>query len=148
MDPLSPAERSALMAKVKSTGNQSTEVKAAAGLVAAGIDGWERHPALPGKPDFFFPQHRLAVFIDGCFWHGCPKHVRYPQAHADYWESKIDRNRKRDNRIRRRLRAEGVHVMRVWEHDLRDDAWIKRLLAMLRRIETQISSRDETLAGK
>ena len=131
------------MAKVKSTGNRSTELKAEAALVAAGIDGWERHPALPGKPDFYFPEHRLAVFIDGCFWHGCPKHVRYPQAHAGYWLSKIDRNRKRDNRIRRQLRSQGFHVMRVWEHDLRGDTWMKRLLAMLRRLEAESDSGDE-----
>lgn len=134
-DSLTPADRSALMAKVKSAGNRSTEMKAEAALVAADIGGWEQHAALPGKPDFYFPEYRLAVFIDGCFWHGCPKHVRYPQAHADYWRSKIERNRKRDERIRRQLRSEGFHVMRVWEHDLRRDTWLKRLRAMLRKIE-------------
>ncbi|MEI2618595.1 MAG: DNA mismatch endonuclease Vsr [Thermomicrobiales bacterium] len=143
VDPLTPADRSTLMAKVKSTGNRSTEMKAIAALDSADIGGWERHAHLPGKPDFYFPRDRLVVFIDGCFWHGCPQHVRYPQAHADYWREKIDRNRRRDNRVRRQLRADGFHVMRVWEHDLRSDTWVKRLLAMLRRIEAQTIASDD-----
>jgi DNA mismatch endonuclease (patch repair protein) len=134
VDPLSTEERSALMAKVKSAGNRSTELRVEQALTAAGIGGWEKHPHLPGKPDFYFPAERLVVFVDGCYWHGCPKHVRYPAARADYWRAKIDRNRRRDNRNRRALRAGGYHVMRVWEHDLKRDTWLKRLAAMLRRI--------------
>ncbi len=60
--------------------------------------------------------------------------VRFPKAQADYWRSKIDRNRRRDNRIRRSLRQNGYHVMRVWEHDLKGDAWLKRLLSIQRRL--------------
>lgn len=140
IDPLSPAERSALMRKVKGTGNRTTEACVEAALLAAGIGGWEKHPALPGKPDFFFPAQRLLLFVDGCYWHGCPRHVRYPQARADYWRAKIDRNRRRDNRVRRALRAQGYHVMRVWEHDLKADVWLKRLQAMLRRAENHAAS--------
>ena len=137
VDPLSPAERSALMAKVRGQGNRSTEVKVEVALVAAGIGGWEKHPPLPGKPDFHFPDQRLLVFVDGCQWHACPRHTRYPQANADYWRAKIDRNRRRDNRTRRRLRAQGYHVMRIWEHDLKSQTWLKRLAGMLRRLERE-----------
>jgi len=133
VDRLSKAERSALMAKVKSTGNRSTELRVEAALTAAGIDGWEKHPPLLGKPDFYFPAARLVLFVDGCYWHGCPRHVRFPKAQADYWRAKIDRNRRRDNRIHRALRKQGYHVMRVWEHDLSRDSWVKRLAALLRR---------------
>lgn len=141
VDPLSPTERSALMAKVKGAGNRSTEGRVEAALVAAEVTGWEKHPALPGKPDFFFPAHNLLVFVDGCYWHGCPRHVRFPQAQAEYWRGKIDRNRRRDNRVRRKLRARGYHVMRVWEHDLKATTWLKRLRTMLRRTEHRGESR-------
>ena len=135
VDPLTPEQRSALMRKVKGTGNRTTEARVEAALLAAGVTGWEKHPALPGKPDFYFPAERLLVFVDGCYWHGCPQHVRYPQASADYWRAKIDRTRRRDNRVRRQLRAQGYHVMRVWEHDLGRETWLKRLLALRRRVE-------------
>jgi DNA mismatch endonuclease (patch repair protein) len=134
-DTFTQAERSAIMAKVKSDGNRSTEARVERALTEAGIGGGEKHPPLPGKPDFHFPAHRLLVFVDGCYWHCCPLHVRYPQARAEYWRAKIDRNRRRDNRVRRKLRSEGYHVMRVWEHDLKGDLWLKRLRALLRRAE-------------
>ncbi len=136
-DRLSQAERSALMAKVRSTGNRSTEGRIEYALTQADIGGWEKHPPLPGKPDFYFPQHKLVMFVDGCQWHACPKHVRYPRANADYWRNKIERNRRRDSRVRRKLRQDGYHVMRVWEHDLKQTTWLKRLQTMLRRIESE-----------
>ncbi len=137
VDPLSPEARSALMGKVRSTGNRSTEGRVEAALTAAGVAGWEKHPDLPGKPDFHFSAHTLVLFVDGCQWHACPRRVRYPQANADYWRAKIDRNRRRDNRTRRHLRQQGYHVMRVWEHDLKGVTWLKRLRAMLRRTERE-----------
>lgn len=124
------------MAKVRSTGNRSTEGRVEAALIDAGVLGWEKHPELPGKPDFYFPDQKLVVFVDGCFWHGCPRHVRFPQARAEYWRAKIERTRRRDNRLRRQLRRDGYHVMRIWEHDLTRDTWLRRLRAMLARIDT------------
>jgi DNA mismatch endonuclease (patch repair protein) len=121
------------MAKVRSTGNRSTESRVEAALIDAGITGWVKHPDMPGKPDFFFPNQKLVVFVDGCFWHGCPKHTRFPQANAEYWRNKIGRNRRRDNRVRRQLRRDHFHVMRIWEHDLKNETWLKRLQAMIRR---------------
>lgn len=132
------------MAKVKSSGNRSTEMRVEQALVNAGVHGWVKHPGLPGKPDFYFPAEHLALFVDGCYWHGCPKHLRLPNAHAEYWREKIDRNRRRDTRIHRKLRADGYHVMRVWEHDLGHDLWIKRLMAMLRRIRAINQSQPHT----
>lgn len=137
IDPLSTAERSARMARVRGKGNKSTEGKVEATLATVGLTGWEKHPQdVPGKPDFFFRDHRLVVFVDGCFWHACPVCARRtPTARAEFWRKKIDENRRRDNRKRRRLRRQGYHVMRVWEHDLRKDTWLKRLRAMIRRVE-------------
>ncbi len=135
MDPLNKAERSAQMARVRGKGNRSTEKKVEFALIEAGVGGWEKHPkGMVGKPDFFFPKHQLAVFVDGCFWHGCPVcKRRVPHSRANFWRNKIDETRRRDNRQRRKLRQQGYHVMRVWEHDLKRNTWLKRLRAMLER---------------
>lgn len=123
------------MAKVRGKGNRSTEMKVELALVDAGVEGWEKHSReILGKPDFYFPDHRLAVFVDGCFWHACPVcQRRVPASRAEFWRNKIDENRRRDNRQRRKLRRQGYHVMRVWEHELKRDTWLKRLRSMLDR---------------
>lgn len=69
------------------------------------------------RPDLVFRRARLAVFVDGCFWHGCPQHCRMPNSNRDYWTPKIDRNRARDERTDEALRSAGWAVVRVWEHD-------------------------------
>ena len=69
------------MKAVKGKGNKSTEVRFRSMLVRARVRGWKVHPrGIVGKPDFFFPEHRLAVFVDGCFWHGCPRCGHVPKA--------------------------------------------------------------------
>jgi DNA mismatch endonuclease (patch repair protein) len=135
-DPMNKAQRSAQMGKVRSQGNQSTEGQAELMLINAGIQGWEKHPKMVlGKPDFFFPEYKLAVFVDGCFWHGCPVCKRRTPK-SDFWRKKLEENLKRDNRVHRQLRKDGYHVMRVWEHELKKGLWLKRLRAMIRRIGT------------
>jgi|SRR6185437_5676267 len=131
-DKISKTQRSAVMAKVRSTGNRSTEGRVEAALIAANIAGWEKHPkSVPGCPDFYFPEVRLAVFVDGCYWHACPRCCRLPASNAEYWSDKIDSNRRRDNRIRRQLRRRGFRVMRIWEHEIKSGAWIRRLGRMM-----------------
>lgn len=73
--------------------------------------------ALKVKADVVFPRQRVAVFVDGCYWHGCPEHCRMPARNANYWNAKIARNRARDERVTRELQAAGWHVLRVWEHE-------------------------------
>ena len=138
-DKLSAFERSTLMAKVRGKGNRSTEGRVEQALVHHGISGWIKHPSdVDGKPDFFFPSSRLAIFVDGSFWHSCPKCARrMPTARRDFWRAKISGNSKRDNRVRRKLRASGYHVMRVWEHELKTETWLKRLKTLRRRTKTQ-----------
>lgn len=138
VDPLSPEDRSRRMSRVKPRGNRSTEGKVAAALFASGIEGWVAHPkGIAGRPDFYFPDQRLMLFVDGCFWHACPVCQRnWPTNRAEFWREKIEGNRRRDNRKRRQLRAHGYHVMRVWEHDLKRDTWLKRLQSMLSTLGT------------
>lgn len=86
------------------------------------------HPNLPGRPDFYLPGLRLAVFADGCFWHGCPAHGRKPEDNADYWGPKLERNRKRDRIVIRILRKSGFKAVRVWEHELKEGVPARRKL--------------------
>lgn len=132
MDQEAQQKRSALMGKVKSKGNRSTEIRVALKLQDLGIEGWTRHPTnVLGRPDFFFPSARLALFVDGCFWHACPKCGRLPKTRLEFWQPKLEGNRRRDLATNRALRRRGYRVMRVWEHALQDDRWVKRLQRML-----------------
>lgn len=83
--------------------------------------GFEYHPGgIFGRPDFAHRKAKIAVFVDGCFWHGCPRHYRIPKDNCDFWSAKIARNRARDDAVTKMLEAEGWRVIRVWEHDLRE----------------------------
>jgi len=127
-DTLVPAARSALMARVKARGNKSTEIAVMRTLRQAGIKAWTRHPKeIPGTPDFWFPQQRLALFVDGCFWHACPRCGRIPKSRRAFWLAKIQTTASRDRRIRRVLRARGISTMRVWEHEVAAGRWVVRL---------------------
>lgn len=117
------------MAKVRSRGNKSTEVRAVKLFRGNGCTGWRRGFSLFGNPDFVFPKHRLAVFIDGCFWHGCTSHCRMPSSNANYWQRKIARNRKRDRLVCRTLEGRNWRVIRIWEHELRHPQRLLRRLA-------------------
>jgi len=132
-DVFTAAKRSEVMSKIRGSGNRSTELRAIALFRHGKVYGWRRGQPLPGKPDFTFPSHRLAVFIDGCFWHGCPRHFRAPIGNADFWSAKISRNRLRDGKVSRQLRARGWSVIRVWEHELRSERSRARLLARILR---------------
>ena len=125
--------RSDLMSRIRGKGNKRTELKLIGIFRANHITGWRRQARLPGKPDFVFPQENLAVFVDGCFWHGCPKHLIWPKGNAAFWRRKITRNRARDREVGRLLRARGWRVMRIWEHELKRSGE-RRLLGRLRRM--------------
>lgn len=117
------------MAAVRSSGNRATELRLADIFREHGITGWRRRQPLPGKPDFVFRRERLAVFVDGCFWHGCPRHLRMPQDNRPYWKAKIARNIHRDRETTRHLKTAGWHVLRVWEHALRSPEVVARRIA-------------------
>ncbi|MEW6301828.1 MAG: hypothetical protein AB1705_00040 [Verrucomicrobiota bacterium] len=70
------------------------------------------------RPDFVFPKLRVAVFVDGCFWHGCPLHATKPRSNAAFWRKKLASNQARDRLVTRTLRRRGWRVLRIWEHDL------------------------------
>lgn len=117
-DVFTKAKRSEIMSKIRSKGNKATEVALAMLFRANGITGWRRHYPIAGKPDFAFPKQKVAVFVDGCFWHGCPKHSVQPKGNMEFWVVKLATNKMRDRKVNRILRENGWHVLRIWEHDL------------------------------
>lgn len=126
--------RSDLMSRISSYGNLTTEIRMAKLLRRAGLKGWRRHLALPGKPDFAWPAKKVALFVDGCFWHGhtCKRNLK-PKTNAQKWQEKISRNKKHDNEVRRKLRSKGWKVIRIWECQLkkRPEVCIKRIEGLL-----------------
>lgn len=127
MDNVSPSKRSHIMAQVKSKGNKSTELTFIKFLKKELITGWKRNYSLYGNPDFAFPRKRIALFIDGCLWHGCKLHCRIPSTNRKYWLKKIRNNKKRDKKINRILRVNGWLVIRFWEHELKDNIILHKL---------------------
>lgn len=148
------------MSRIRSRGNKHTEVALAKIFRREGIVGWRRQAEISGqkpalsragkevrsqrstvskrrfrvKPDFVFPKLKLAVFVDGCFWHGCPKHGTKPKGNAKFWRDKIANNKARDRRVNRQLRGAGWRVLRIWEHELAGRNGSRLLARIIRRL--------------
>lgn len=117
-DIFSKAKRSEVMSLVRGTGNRSTELRLIELLREASITGWRRKHPLPGRPDFVFVKHHLAIFVDGCFWHGCPKHLSKPATNRAFWMRKLTANKNRDRLVTQVLKKRGWRVLRIWQHAL------------------------------
>ena len=154
VDRMSPRQRSELMARIRSTRNDSTEMALAKLLRAARLSGWRKHSRISWQaehlspslrkvllknnfrasvvPDFVFREKRTVLFIDGCFWHFCPRHGMVPSSNVDYWQPKLLRNRLRDRFVDAALCDLGWTVLRVWEHELKNPerltGWLSRQL--------------------
>ena len=128
------AKRSEVMSLIRSRGNRATELRLIALMRAHGITGWRRNARLFGKPDFVFRAARLAVFVDGCCWHACPRHATMPRNNRAFWKAKLTRNVARDREVTRTLRKAGWRVLRIWECALsakRRTATIRRMMRAL-----------------
>ena len=111
-----PLTRSEIMSRVKSK-DSGAERTLRSALHAEGLR-FRLHRRVEGVTvDVLFPGPKVAVLVDGCFWHGCPKHATYPKSNRDYWLPKLAENKERDKRQSLRLRKAGWKVIRVWEHD-------------------------------
>lgn len=118
-DTFSREKRSEIMAAIHSKNTHSTERRLRAGLASARISGWRMNAKdLAGKPDFVFDDKKIAIFVDGCFWHGC-KCKRLSKTHKSFWKNKIETNITRDRRVSRHLRKRGWKVVRIKEHELK-----------------------------
>jgi len=148
VDRISKAERSAIMSRIRGQGNKRTEIGVISLFRKSGIKGWRRHliikleqikiSASDGtkfkpqvRPDFVFPKFKVALFIDGCFWHGCPKCYRKPKSRGRFWTAKVRRNKERDKFQTMALKRNGWHVIRIWECALKPKSF-ERLASRLK----------------
>jgi DNA mismatch endonuclease, patch repair protein len=117
-DVMTPAQRSRCMSRIRGK-NTKPEVALRRALWSEGFR-YRLHAKLPGRPDISVPALRFAIFVDGCFWHGCPVHGVRPKSNSIFWTAKIEKNRLRDHVVSQQLRSEGWKVFRFWEHQVDD----------------------------
>lgn len=137
-DVFTKRKRSEVMSRIPGRGNRQTELALATLLRKSGVTGWRRNQRLFGKPDFVFRKSRIAVFVDGCFWHGCPRHLKMPSNNRAFWKRKLTGNRRRDRLVNRVLRRRGWCVIRVWGHDL-----TKNPQRCIERIKAQVEANND-----
>lgn len=133
-------ERSRVMSRIRSSGTRP-EVLLRRHLWSMGYRYRINDKRLPGTPDVVLPKYRTVIFVHGCFWHGhdC-KHFRLPKTNPDFWKSKIETNRDRDEKVWRSLEAMGWSVIVVWECELGKD----RVDGTLSRVISEIARNGET----
>lgn len=112
-------KRSEIMSKVRSKNNKSTELKLIQIFRENDIVGWKRNYPVKGHPDFVFLDRKIAVFVDGCFWHGHDCRNTRPSDNADYWTRKRERNMKHDKEVTELFERRGWVVIRIWECELK-----------------------------
>src|SRR5436305_1411808 len=117
-DVFSKRRRSEIMSRIRSRENKNTEVALVRLFRKQAITGWRRRTRVFGRPDFVFRKQRVAIFVDGCFWHGCRKHRSVPTSNVAFWRRKLTRNKNRDRLVRKTLRKDGWKVLRIWQHEL------------------------------
>jgi DNA mismatch endonuclease (patch repair protein) len=113
--------------------NTGPEVKLRKLLFARGTRGYRIHFDLPGKPDIVFTRKKIAIFIDGCFWHKCPVCFQEPETRKEFWMKKIQSNIERDKKVDGQLTTDGWTVMRIWEHEIKKEPEkvVKKIIALL-----------------
>lgn len=125
-------KRSEIMKKVHSRNNKSTELKLIQVFSENSIKGWRRGYPVKGHPDFVFLDKKIAVFVDGCFWHGHDCRNTRPADHAEYWAKKRERNIRHDKEVTAMFEQRGWRVIRIWECELKK----KNRELLLRKIES------------
>lgn len=112
-------KRSEIMQKVRSNNNKSTELKLIKLFNEHEITGWRRNYKVKGHPDFVFLKEKVAIFVDGCFWHGHDCRNTRPKDNAEYWQKKRERNIKHDKEVTQLFENRGWNVLRIWECELK-----------------------------
>jgi DNA mismatch endonuclease (patch repair protein) len=142
VDIFDPQKRSYVMSRIKGRNNLTTELLLVSLFRAERLRGWRRHLPLPGTPDFTFLEERLCIFVHGCFWHGCPVCRKTSATNPEFWNAKIDANRRRDRRVVRVLRAKNYVVMTIWECSLRKH----RRLSIINRLKRLLVRQTKLLS--
>jgi|ERR1043165_8961167 DNA mismatch endonuclease (patch repair protein) len=144
-DLFSKAKRSEIMSKVRGRGNKATEEALIRIFRRKHISGWRRRSKVFGSPDFVFWEHRLALFVDGCFWHGCREHGTEPTSNRSFWRRKLEKNKSRDRLVCHTLRKSGWLVLRVWQHELtrrNEENLIRRIMRSLKSARHDCETQD------
>lgn len=121
-----------MMKAVRSTGNRTTELRFISILRDNQMKGWRRKSRIYGKPDFVFGKKKIAIFIDGCFWHGHSCRNLTPASNVQFWKSKLERTRNRDKVVNATLKKMGWMVLRIWECQLKDENEVKGFIKGLK----------------
>jgi DNA mismatch endonuclease, patch repair protein len=141
MDIFTAKKRSEIMSKIRSRATGPEEALFQTLKKILGKRKVERNVrALPGQPDFVIPSLQLAIFVDGCFYHGCPEHGHRPKSNRKYWLPKLARNQSRDKSNRRTLRRMGFAVWRIWEHSLKANRLGPTRETLTRKLKTSIAA--------
>lgn len=133
-DAMTRSQRSECMSKIRGK-DTKVEVVLRKAVWKSGLR-YRLHAKLPGTPDLTFSESKVALFIDGCFWHGCPTHGVRPKTNRAFWAEKLKKNFERDERVNRDLKAIGWKVVRCWEHDVE-----QRLDKLVARINRTVNKR-------
>lgn len=135
MDNLTPEQRRKTMQRIRSTGTKAERIVMSE-LEKRNLDFIGYAKTIIGKPDIVFPEEKVAVFIDSDFWHANPMRFIKPKTNVEYWEKKIERNKKRDHEVNRQLKKEGWAVVRIWEYDIKhnSDRCVDKILKKLNKI--------------
>lgn len=142
IDIFSKEKRSQIMKSIKSNKNKTTELKLIEIFKKNKITGWRRNYKLFGKPDFVFPDVKIALFADGCFWHGHNCRNTTPSQNSEFWENKIRRNKERDKLVTEELKKKGWNIIRIWECEISTKIIhkkLKQIKSLLERKKTTSS---------
>lgn len=139
--------RSKIMTAVRSTGNETTEGRLISFFRVHKIYGWKRKSNLFGKPDFVFRDKKIAIFADGCFWHGHTCRNVSPKTNKEFWATKIKRNKARDTKVKAKLRSMGWCVFRIWECAITEGRISSRLLRMLTATNSELMRAGNNFCG-
>ena len=129
-DKITKAQRSYIMSRIRGTRTKPELI------VRENIDGRKlryQPKGIPERPDFANKSKKIALFIDGCFWHKCPRCYKPPKSNKKYWKAKVERNTKRDRHVNRKMRKEGWTVIRFWEHQVKENE-----LHVIKKINEQL----------
>lgn len=118
-DVFDKGKRSNIMSRVRSKMNKTTELKIIQLFIENGITGWKRNYPVKGHPDFVFPNKKIAIFVDGCFWHGHDCRNTHPVDNAAYWKKKREHNIVHDKEVTALFEKRGWKVIRIWECELK-----------------------------
>jgi DNA mismatch endonuclease (patch repair protein) len=131
-DVLTKEQRTYNMSQIRGK-DTGPEVKLRKLLYSSGIRGYRIHYNLLGKPDIAFIKKKIAVFIDGCFWHKCPVCFQKPETRKEFWMNKIESNIERDKKVDKQLTNDGWTVIRIWEHEIKKEPekTVKKIIALL-----------------